>query len=470
MSHASTIAAISSAPGAAPRALVRLSGPLARSITEGLCKHGGLSLELDARRSVRARLHDGAGEQPVIVQWMPAPASVTGEDVVEWHLCGSPPLVSAALHCALRAGAVLAQPGEFTRRAFENGRIDLTRAEGVLALVHARNEDERRAASSLLLGGLSGRVGELREQLDDLRALCEASLDFDEAETGGVPRADLLDRLGSLGESLERALAWECARESPLGLPRVVLAGRPNAGKSSLFNRLVAGTALVSDWEGTTRDALSATWATPGGDVELWDCAGTDGGGTGDSRTNLGAADQLARDRAHELLSAADLWLWTVDISSGLPDLGREFRAHSEVAQPPPTILILNKADALSPESLALTEADAAANLPLGIVAVVAASSTQGLGIESLSGAVARALAGDASQGEIRALSARHREALTAAAAKVGEASQLLGSGAALDLGAHALARATEELDSIQGRTTPEDLLSRIFARFCLGK
>ncbi|HUR27980.1 MAG TPA: tRNA uridine-5-carboxymethylaminomethyl(34) synthesis GTPase MnmE, partial [Planctomycetota bacterium] len=173
MLHATTIAAISSPPGDGRRGLIRISGPRAKAITLACCRVSGNPLALEYRGAVRARLSDGTGEQPVVVLWMPAPASFTGEAVVAWHLPGAPDLLRAALERALALGAELARPGEFTRRAFENGRTDLARAEGVLALVHARNEGERRAATALLLGGLSRRAQHLREALAELRALCE---------------------------------------------------------------------------------------------------------------------------------------------------------------------------------------------------------------------------------------------------------------------------------------------------------
>ncbi|HTF89531.1 MAG TPA: GTPase [Planctomycetota bacterium] len=471
MSHAATIAAISSPPGAGRRALIRISGPRAGEITRSCCTIAGAPIALAERGAARARLDDGIGEQPVLVLWMPGPLSFTGEDVAEWHVCGAPDLARAALERALDLGAELAAPGEFTRRAFENGRVDLARAEGVLALVAARNEDERRAASALLLGGLSRRILGLREQLVDLRALCEASLDFDERETGGIPREELAALTQGARTALEEALAWEVAREAPSGLPRAVLVGLPNAGKSSLFNRLTQASALVSELAGTTRDALHRPWSTPGAAIELWDAAGT--GIELSSEGIRDAADELdwrARERARELARAADLWLWVVDASLGPRDLGLEFQALAAGQNPPPTLLVLHKQDAIpAAESQALV-AEASSALSGRIQACVAASSRTGLGLAELEREAGRLLASTTAAGEIRELSARHRAALQAARSWVIEAQGLFSASAALDLAAHALRRATDELDQIEGRTTPEDLLDRIFGRFCLGK
>src|SRR5262245_53308739 len=184
---------------------------------------------------------------PLLLLWMPGPRSFTREDVAELHLPGSPPLLDAALERVLALGATPAEPGEFTRRAFLSGRIDLTRAEGVLALVGARDDRERRAGAALLAGGLADRIEALRDRLEDLRALCEASLDFDERDTGHVPEGEIEERLAGVRAALAEAHAFEVARASPGGEPRVVLTGAPNAGKSSLFNRLAgAERALVA--------------------------------------------------------------------------------------------------------------------------------------------------------------------------------------------------------------------------------
>ncbi len=331
----------------------------------------------------------------------------------------------------------------------------------------ARNESERRAATALLFGGLSARVDALRAELVGVRALCEASLDFDENETGSIPQDELAIALRELRAGFDEALAWEIAREAPVGLPRAVLVGWPNAGKSSLFNRLTGAAALVSELPGTTRDALRRSWQTPGGEVELWDAAGTDLACDADVPMQ---ADRLARERACELRAGADLWLWIVDASLGDVELSEQFRALSDAGPCPPTVLVLHKLDAADPLRLGALERAAAEGLARELRSVVAVSSRTGQGLSELSSAAGAILSSSAPEGEIRALSARHRGALLAARAWAVEALVLLESGATLDLAAAALRSATDELDQIQGRTTPEDLLSAIFERFCLGK
>ena len=450
---ASTIAAIASPPGGGLRGIVRLSGPRAREIVRAVFA-GEPPLDL-ARRSVRAgRFRDARGEQPCLLLWMPGPRSFTREDVAEFHLPGSPPLLEAALARVLALGAAAAEPGEFTRRAFLSGRIDLTRAEGVLALVGARDERERRAGALLLAGGLSDRVDAARGRLEDLRALCEASLDFDERDTGHVPDAEIEAQLGGAREALREALAFEVARASPLGEPTVVLAGAPNAGKSSLLN-LLAGeeAAIVSSLPGTTRDLLSASIDLECGLCRLVDTAGLAAGASGSGS----AVEREARQRTEEALEAADLVVWVVDAQSG------------ELGLPPRDaafLLAWNKVD------LEGVRAEPPPGLPPGTV-WVATSAVTGAGIEDLRAAISDALLGRAaheSSGHSREIAQRHRRALSDAGQALDLARAARLALEPLEIQAEHLRAACEALDAITGATTPEDVLDLIFARFCLGK
>lgn len=456
----STIVAVSSPPGGATRGVVRLSGPAAGDLVRATLRLDDQAA-LGGRGLYRGRFRDGRGEQPALLLWMPGPRSSTREDVAELHLPGSPWLLDAALARLVELGAELARPGEFTRRAFENGRIDLLQAEGVLELIAASSEAERRAAAGLLFGGLGRRVGRLRDALEELRALCEASLDFDAQDTVDVPLAQLLE-LGTRARALlSDALAWEERREPLSGLPRVVLVGAPNAGKSSLFNRLTGdGRALVSDLAGTTRDWLSGVWRVAGSDCRLIDTAGLD---EEPSRTE---PDRLAQDKALEELARADLRLWVVDPAG--PEAGGLDAAARRLAGSTPTLLVWSKLDrGVGPP--------AARERP-PVLASVEVSARSGAGLERLEREAARALglvasaAPTAGQADARALSLRHRRALSIARDQLEEALELLGGGHPLDLAAGALRLSTEALDGVSGRTTPEDLLDRIFARFCLGK
>lgn len=435
MARRATIAAIATPPGRAARAAIRLSGPDALRLTQIV-----FGRELRGRGVHEGRFDDGVGTQPCLVLWMPGPRSYTREDVAEFHLPGATPLVEAALGRLLAEGAVLAEPGEFTRRAFLNGRIDLTRAEGVLELVSARADDERRAALALLSGGLESRLAEIRERLETLRALAEASLDFDETDTGHVPVSELLALADGARAALEEALSWETQRAPRTGLPRVVLVGAPNAGKSTLFNALVrAERAITSEHAGTTRDALVAEIEIAGRVVLLEDLPGVEAG--------RDAVEREAQARARTRLDSAELVLWVVDAAATPPTNPREG-----------ALFVWSQVD----------KHDALAQPPAHLGEFVAVSGLDGTGLDDLRAAIAARLTSRVSRsGE---LSVRHRGALERSLDALGEATALLRLEGPLDLAAQSLRHATDELDAIGGRTTPEDLLDRIFARFCLGK
>jgi tRNA modification GTPase len=447
--------------------VIRVSGPRALPLARAVWAGPG-ELAADLPRSILVgEFDDGRGLQPLLLWWMPRPRSFTREDLVEFHLPGSPPLLHCALERLLAEGARLAGPGEFTRRAFESGRIDLTRAEGVLALVQARGAQERRAALALVGGGLAERIERLRDGLEDLRATCEASLDFDEGETGHVPRVEIEALARVAADGLAEALEWEERRTPATGEIRIALAGAPNAGKSALFNALVrGGAALVSDLRGTTRDVAEGRWRVAQVRVVL-----LDGAGEGDDSAPFGSADALAVGHARGAREGADLILWVVDgTRADGPALLREA---ARLPAGVPSVLAWSKAD-LDSSAPRPSEALLAAARPAAWTAV---SALAGTGLERLRTACAEALgqgAGASSasgpSGLQRELSARHREGLRAAARALREGLEGWRCGAPLDLLAAHLREATEGLDAIGGRTTPEHVLERIFARFCIGK
>ena len=448
-----TICAIASPPGGGARGVVRVSGPLAKAMVEATWD-GEEVPALDVGRGVfRGGFADGGGTQPLLLLWMPGPRSFTREDVAEFHLPGAAPLLERALARLIELGGRVSEPGEFTRRAFENGRIDLSRAEGVLSLVEARSEAARRSAVALLFGGLDERVGGLREGLSDLRALCESSLDFDSSDTTDVPADEIASRLQAVEAKLEEARGWEAARGVEAGAPRVVLVGAPNAGKSTLFNALGSGTqkAIVSDHPGTTRDRLLTAWRLRGLEVELADVAGMEEAAQG--------PDAAAQRLGASVSLAADHLLWVVDARRGEEEVERE--------------------RASLPDGVARTlvwaqcDRDGASQSPpdsLQGEAWVRVSALRAEGLEELAGVVRESLEGGVALGSGRELSLRHSAALEGAAGRVRAGRSDWEQGAPLELLADELRVATDRLDEIAGRTTPEDLLDRIFARFCLGK
>jgi tRNA modification GTPase len=458
-----TIVALSSPPGAGPRGVLRVSGPRARELVQATWRGPDHAPDLARRGLHRGRFRDGRGEQPALLLWMPAPHSFTREDVAELHLPGAAPLLAAALERLLGLGAVLAAPGEFTRRAFLSGRIDLTRAEGVLTLVAARNEEERRSSSALLFGGLARRVAEVREALEDLRALCEATLDFEESDTGHIPAQELERRGRDIAASLERAVSFEAERAPRAsGLPCIALHGARNAGKSALFNALAGSErALVSDRAGTTRDALAVEIDLSGSQATLCDTAGLDPAARGPD-AEAQAAAQAAR-------SSADLVLWVVDaVRRDVAAIEAERRALPRGA---PYLLVWSKIDRLG----ARGQSGPPAGRELAATDAVATSALAGLGIESLRARMALALQGsDAtgarSRGAGRELALRHRLALERCAAELESGFRGVERGQPLELLAEHLRAATAALDEITGETTSEAILDRLFARFCLGK
>ena len=478
-----TIVAISSPPGGGARAVLRLSGARAGEFVAAR-----LQCALPAQRGVYpGRFHDDEGGVPCLWFWMPGPRSYTREDVAELHLPGAAPLVEAVLEAFICDGAALAAPGEFTRRAFENGRLDLTEAEGVLGLIEAADLAAARSAAQLLGGGLKSRVAILRDGLEGLRALAEASLDFDTDETGHVATTELKRRAIELASNLREALVFEEQRTSSRGRSRVVLAGRPNAGKSSLFNHLAdldpTRAALVSELAGSTRDGKQAMWNVAGVEVELHDAPGFMA-----AVSNVDPDDK-AQHLADETRRGADIVLWTLSADALTPDLLADA---ARLPQEATVLALLTKADLVDAQAAELV-AHAAGLDPESWLWVSSAWRTAGRGLSSLAPAAApKARPGDwsaltraiadalglvqtgprvthaASLG--RELSTRHRAALRRGLDVLEEAENALSLGISLDLVAETLREATAELDAITGQTTAEGLLDRIFAGFCLGK
>lgn len=438
-----TIVALATPSGPARRAILRLSGPRAGELARAVVRDEAPRFDPGAARGLCVgRFDDGRGSQPVELYWMRGPRSYTCEDVAEFHLCGAVPLVRAAEQRLLALGATPARAGEFTRRAFLNGRIDLAQAEGVLALTRAANEGERAAAVQLLDGGLGARAGRAREELLALATLCEASLDFDERETGHVAREELAARLAAARAALAEALRFERARAAPSGLARVVLVGAPNAGKSTLWNALTGGRALTSALAGTTRDALVGSWVLPGGT-----CALVDGPGLERDAEGPAARAQALFERERR---GADLLV-------GLLAPGQD-----PAALPGDLGLLVH------------TQSDRGEAAPQVAVPALRVSARTGEGLAELARAVderlfAKAPVG-AEGGLTRLLFARHEEALRRAAAALEEVEAGFGAGLPLDLLSEGVRAALAALEDLAGRTTPEDVLDRLFASFCLGK
>jgi len=449
-----TIAAISTAPGVGAIALVRVSGPRAGQVLETIAPElgavGPREPQLAAIRDPRTcELIDRA----VIVRF-PGPASYTGEDVVEISGHGGwlgPELV---LDACLAAGARLAEAGEFTRRAYLNGRMDLVQAEAVGDLIGGRSRALRRAALHQLDRGLSQRVAELRSGLISLEALLVHHLDFPEEDDPPVPVARIAECADELARSmtalLDTAAEGELLREGAL----TVLAGRPNSGKSSLFNALLGqDRAIVTAVPGTTRDALEAAVSLGGFPFRLVDTAGLRDAGD--------EVERMGVEVAQRYLGAADLVLLCVE---GVRALDEEERRFLEGAGAP--VVVLRTKHDLGPDAVP-------APSPAGPCATVRVSVLHGDGLAELRTLLPQlAYRGLVQAGsEVPVITrARHARAVTVALEEVRSFAGALRKGIGPEVAAAHLRPAESALEEVLGVIMADDVLERVFAEFCIGK
>ncbi|RPE80114.1 tRNA uridine-5-carboxymethylaminomethyl(34) synthesis GTPase MnmE [Vulcaniibacterium tengchongense] len=438
-----TIAAIATAPGAGGVGIVRLSGPQARRIAEAICAR-----PLTPRRVHYARFRDAAGAvlDDGIALYFAAPASYTGEDVAELQAHGSPAVLQALVARCVELGARRARPGEFSERAFLEGRLDLAQAEAVADLIAAADLHAARAARRALDGEFSRRVEALAEDLLAIRVHVEAAIDFADEPLDTLGGAPLRARLDATADALAALLrAAERGRRLRDGLHAVIV-GPPNAGKSSLLNALAGSErAIVTELAGTTRDLLHETIRSDGVELTLVDTAGLREGGD--------AIEREGMRRARAELERADLALVVLDARA--PDAGRAAVADA-VAAAPRRLWLYNKADLLP----------APPALPADALAV---SARTGQGLDALHARL-RELAGAGAAGEgAFTARARHVEALQRAAEALAEARAQLAL-EALELASESLRLAHDRLGEITGRVRADDLLGHIFASFCIGK
>ncbi|MCL6249951.1 tRNA uridine-5-carboxymethylaminomethyl(34) synthesis GTPase MnmE [Altererythrobacter sp. KTW20L] len=422
-----TIFALSSGAPPAGIAVIRVTGPQAGAALQALA--GKLP---EPRRATRAWLVDKSGERldDGLVVWFPAPGSVTGEDLAEFHLHGGRAVI-AAVEAALAAlpGLRRARPGEFTRRAFANGRIDLAEAEGLADLLSAETELQRRAAMSGAGGQISSKVEGWRERLLILSAQVEAVLDFDdEDDVGGLPTAFPLD-LAMLADDLRAALAAPSAEPLREGF-RVALAGPPNAGKSTLFNALLEDeAAITAATAGTTRDVLVRPVAIGGVPFSFVDMAGLREGSDD-------AIETIGIDRAHGEIARADLVLWLGPEGDGPPgawEIEAQCDRDDRAAKTDPDYII---------------------------------SAVTGMNMDRLKQAlVDHARSHLPGPGDV-AFNRRQRDLLVQAADALGQVGPVDDP---LILAEH-LRQARIAFDMLLGRTATEDLLDSLFGRFCIGK
>jgi tRNA modification GTPase len=452
-----TIVAVASAAGGAARAIVRLSGPRTAKVLDACFRPlAGQSLaDVHFARSIVGELDVEwtAGrclQLPVDLYLWPDARSYTRQPAAEIHMVGSPPLAAAVVATLCRSGARPAEPGEFTLRAFLAGRIDLTQAEAVLGVVDARGETQLRQALVQLAGGLAGPLAALRGRLLDLLAELEAGLDFVEEDIEFVTAAQVQNELQAAVDAVADARRQLSERGSGDAWPRVTLLGLPNVGKSSLYNALAgSAAALVSNRPGTTRDYLTTTLKLDGVSCQLIDTAGAEPGQAGQS---IAAAAQRQMAAQHE---QAEVRLLCLDATRPLNAWERDQLAAKCHAVD--RIVVATKCD-LQPH----------ADLPADVIRT---SSVTGLGLEDMRRAIRRAVvesvAGEAQGG----LTAQRCEgSLRLAGEALARAQQISRGRESEELLAAEIRVALAELGNVVGAVYTDDILDRIFSRFCIGK
>lgn len=466
-----TIVAIATPPGRGGIGVVRLAGPQARSIAAPLLR---LRHELDPNRAIFGELIEpsrscGAGDparddgcestriDEVVVTWFQKPHSYTTDDIIEISAHGSPVVLRHVVELALAGGARLAEPGEFTMRAFLNGRVDLTQAEAVRDLIDSQTLFQAKVAAQQLEGALSRRLKPVKQKLVELIALLEAGIDFAEDDISVAPDATILSHIAEVRVPLEQlAASFTYGKLVHDGLTLAIV-GRPNVGKSSLFNRLVERErAIVTAHPGTTRDLVSETVAIGGIPVQLVDTAGI--------RRALDEAESIGIRKSMEALADADLVLVVLDATEPITEEDRKLLSEVEGRS---AIVVENKSD--------LTRARISSNalqVAPATRTTIATSALTGDGIPQLRAAILQHVGGESGpQSETGFLtSVRHQKLVTDSLSALGAATNAVSARVPHEMLLLDLYSALRPLDEITGATTTDDILNLIFGTFCIGK
>jgi tRNA modification GTPase len=454
-----TIAAISTPLGEGGIGIVRVSGPDAIRVVSKLFR-SSVAADLPSHRPTLGRLFDPATNEPVdqtLLTLFRAPHSYTGEDVAEISGHGGIVVVRRVLELCLANGARLARPGEFTERAFLNGKVDLTQAEAVIDTIRAKSQASLRVAVAQLEGRLADRLRGVRRQLLELMAHIEATIDFpddvDEPERETVVAA-LDAALDEIHQLLATAEAGRVYREGVA----VAIAGKPNVGKSSLMNALLRDArAIVTEVPGTTRDLLEESLTLAGVPLRLVDTAGL--------RATEDVVERIGVERAREALADADIVLFVLDRSRPLDQQDSE----AWVAARGKSVLpVMNKSD----QEPSWTVKEAGALFGEGFPERAFETSMEtGAGLPELeTGIVEVALGGGIEPAQVMVSNVRHRAALESASASLTEARTTAGTHFPLDLVAGDVKAAAERLAEVTGESVTEDVITEIFQRFCVGK
>lgn len=440
-----TIAAVATAQGRGGVGVVRISGRDVQALASGI-----LGKLPKPRHATYSNFLDDNGDtlDQGIALYFPVPHSYTGEEVLELQGHGGPAVLHLLLQRCLDLGARLAQPGEFTRRAFLNNKMDLAQAESVADLIDANSSEAARSALRSLRGEFSSAIRELVEALIHLRMLVEAMLDFPEEEVDSVDlqRRDALlnDIRRKLQHTLNTAKQGSLLREGA----HIVIAGQPNVGKSSLLNKLSGEeVALVSDIPGTTRDVIRQAIQLHGVPLHIIDTAGL--------RESEDVVENMGIERTHQTLHRADLILLLLDASQGLTAQDKAIIA--DLPTDIPRLLVFNKSDLLHGDTLDLPKDERS----------ICVSALTGAGLEELRGMLLEAVGWRAQESGAFMARERHLRALQLAQNHLRQAQEVL---AGAELFAEELRLAQRALSEITGEFTSDDLLGEIFSRFCIGK
>lgn len=452
-SASDTIAALSTPVGTSAIAVVRASGPLCAEIFQSLF---GKSPKPRVAHHGDYRVASGSGEviDDVVAIYFAGPHSYSGEDTLEISCHGNPFIAQRILEDLLQRGCRAAEPGEFTRRAFTHGRLDLTQAEAVIDLIHARSERALAAANQQLRGSLGRHLSGLTEELLGALARIEAYIDFPDEDLPPEDRSIVIEAIEQIGRGTERLLATRHYGALLRDGIKTVILGEPNAGKSSLLNRLVGSDrALVSAEPGTTRDFIEERITIGPHCIRLIDTAGLN--------PTPAPLEKLGIEKTVERAAEADLFLLVFDSSRPVPSLPASIQERLRAEN---TIVVFNKSDLAAP----------GATPPPGLPSptVVAVSALTGAGLEDLVRAVVeKAEAFGLNQGdEVVAINARHADALARARACLAAGLDKLRTHGAVELLASDLRGALDAYGEVGGRIDNERMLDHLFATFCIGK
>jgi tRNA modification GTPase len=452
-----TIAAPATPPGEGSVSILRLSGPDSITILNRIFRSKAASAsEMRSHQLYHGHLYNVQNQilDEFLAVVMRQPHSYTGENVVELHCHGGSQMLRNVLDLLLDVGARMARPGEFTQRAFLNGRLDLAQAEAVIALIRARSEKASRVALEQLDGSLSRAIYRFADQLKEGLTYLEAHIDFPDDEVGEIDLENLLSSIRKTQTEIAQLVeSFDVGRILRDGI-NILILGRPNVGKSSLMNALLGESrAIVTEIPGTTRDTLEEPLVMAGFPVRLIDAAGV--------RETNDPVEQEGVRRAREKATAADLVLLVLDASE---NLAIEDSLAMELCQPDKTLLVLNKSDQaqiLEPSQVR------------HFAHQVSVSAKYGFGLEDLKRSVVQRLEGGHNLGDhegVVVTERRHRDALQKGGRSLERFVESAVSVAPLELLAMDLREALSALGEITGETTPDEILHDIFSRFCIGK